>query len=46
MPSSPAGQPAQPLSSEHVAELLTQNFDREQLRVLLGHVVRLHDALA
>jgi len=41
-----AGQPVQPLSTEHVADLLTQNFDREQLHALLGHVVRLHDALA
>jgi hypothetical protein len=40
-----AGQSAEPLAIERVAETLLQYFEPERLRLVLDHIVRLRDAL-
>jgi hypothetical protein len=39
------GQSFEPLTAEHVADVLKQSFDASDLRMILDHVVRLREVL-
>ena len=39
------GQSLEPMTTEHVAEVLRQSFDRDRVRAILDQIVKLRDAL-